>query len=124
MSRSFVIAAFLLFGALPAVVASESAFHFDYEAADQTSASAVSAAERAGSSQAGADIAGGRFQIIDYGEPVAGPVAPVIPRDPDTGFAILALHDCTPTPAFTAHVAAYNAAMRQWYRRHAKTPNT
>ena len=102
----------------------ETAFTFDYDAPDQTSAAAVIAAKRAGSEQASRDIAANRFYIIEYGQPVDEPTFPVVPRDDATGYAILSLHNCVATPAFEAQAKAYNDTMRTWHREHLpKTSN-
>lgn len=98
--------------------AGTSAFEFDDQQADQASAAAIERAQHAGAQQAAADIATGRFQIIQYGEPVPKPVPPVVPRDVTTGYPILPVHDCTPTPAFEAQVRGYNNTMRGWHAKH------
>lgn len=112
---------FLLFiSAAGAASLSETAFYFDDKQTDQTSSAAVEGAKRTGSQQGAADIAACRFQIIEYGEPVPEPLPPVVPRDSTTGYAILSLHDCMLTPAFEAHVRAYNDTMRRWHAEHSK----
>jgi hypothetical protein len=102
----------------------ETAFTFDYDAADQVSAQAIANARRVGAAQARADIAAGRFYIIQYGEPVDEPSFPVVPRDEATGYVLLSLPNCEATPAFEAQAKAYNETMQQWRREHSpKTSN-
>jgi hypothetical protein len=123
MLKRIVVLALLFAGlALTARAELETAFTFDYDAADQASARAIASAGRAGAAQARADIAAGRFYIIQYGEPVDQPSFPVVPRDEATGFVVLSLHNCEATPAFEAQAKAYNDTMRQW--RHEHSPKT
>jgi alpha-D-ribose 1-methylphosphonate 5-phosphate C-P lyase len=124
MARQFIIAFLMLGIAAAEPQKTESAFYFHFDRADQTSSAAVEDARRAGTEQASVDIAAGEFQIVVYGEPVPEPIPPVVPRDSETNYAILRLHDCTPTPAFEAHVAAYNSTMRRWHAEHTKHSNT
>ncbi len=96
----------------------ESAFSFDYDANDQISVAATTSAKRAGSDQARADIAAGRFYIIQYGEPVDPRIAATAPRDEATGYRIRPILNCMPTTAFEAQVKTYNDTMRRWQRKH------
>ena len=90
------------------------------EIADVTSPAAVATARSSGAAQAAADVASGRLEIIVYGEPIDPPSPPVSPRDPDTGLPLRSIHNCTPTPAFEAYVAAYNHAVRDAHAKRKK----
>ena len=85
----------------------------DPKVTDVTSPAAVAAARVSGAAQAGADVAVGKLEIIEYGEPLEEPMPPVIRRDPGTGLPVRSIHNCTPTAAFEAYVTAYNQVVRE-----------
>ena len=90
------------------------------EVADVSSPAAIAAARSSGTAQAAADVAAGKLEIIDYGEPLDEPLPPVIRRDPDTGLPVRSITNCTPTPAFEAYVAAYNRVVREAHAKRKK----
>ena len=90
------------------------------EIVDEESPAAVAAAGAAGAAHAATDIAADKLQILRYGLAPSAVPGPLQDRDEETGYIIYDTNQCVPTPAFLAHVHAYNDAMRKWHRAHKK----
>jgi hypothetical protein len=75
---------------------------------------AIATAEEHGAKSAAADIAAGRFRILEYGERRQITEAT---KDPETGFRILPVAGCKVPALVRAEADAYNKAMRDWHAR-------